>query len=67
MADHGMNDYGLMSLTPETLAPFPCPTPSSVSISKNIEDEVLIAPFNDLETTSRIIEAYKDEIGCVIW
>jgi hypothetical protein len=49
-----MNDYGLMSLTPEELRPFPQPTPSSVSISKQIEAEVLIAPFNDLETTRYI-------------
>ena len=63
---HGMNDYGLMSLTPDVLRPFPTPTPSSLSISKQIQSEVLIAPFNDLETTSRIIEAHKHELGAVI-
>jgi glutamate-1-semialdehyde aminotransferase len=56
-AYHGMNDYGLMSLLPEEpLRPFPQPSPSSVSISKQLEAEVLIAPFNDLETTAQVGE-----------
>ena len=63
---HGHNDYGLMSLTPDALKPFPTPHPGSVGISKLIESEVLVAPFNDIETTTRIIEAHKDELGAVL-
>eukprot|EP01050_Picozoa_sp_SAG11_P017455 SAG11_NODE_2521_length_3261_cov_1.530993_6_plen_69_part_00 len=54
-----MNDYGLMSLTPEELRPFPKPTPSSLSIPKSLEAEVLIAPFNDIgERTDRVPRKY---------
>ena len=63
---HGMNDYALMSMAPSNPAPFPQPVPDSAGIPKSIQDEVLIAPFNDIETTTAIIERHHDEIGGVI-
>ncbi len=65
-AYHGAHDVGVMSLFPQHLHPFPRPEPTSAGVSQRIEEEVLIAPFNDLETTRRIIDAYGDEIACVI-
>ena len=63
---HGMNEYALMSLSPSKLIDFPRPEPDSAGIPRSIQDEVLVAPFNDLETTSAIIDKYHDEIGGVI-
>ena len=63
---HGMNEYALMSLSPSKLIDFPRPEPDSAGIPRSIQDEVLVAPFNDLETTTAIIEKYHDEIGGVI-
>ena len=64
---HGSNDYALMSVTPgERGGNFPHPVPNSAGIPKAIEDLVLIAPFNDVETTSQIIEQHHDELACVI-
>jgi glutamate-1-semialdehyde 2,1-aminomutase len=63
---HGMNDYALMSMAPANPAPFPQAVPDSAGIPKAIQAEMLIAPFNDLETTTAIIDRHHDEIGGVI-
>lgn len=63
---HGMHDYSLMSLAPKVLADFPQPTPGSAGIPRAIADTVLIAPFNDLETTTSIIEKHRDKLAGVI-
>ena len=63
---HGMNDYALMSMGPSAPAEFPRPVPDSAGIPRSVQDEVLIAPFNDLETTRRIVEENHDELGGVI-
>jgi len=65
-AYHGAHDVGVISLFPQKLFPFPNPEPTSAGISKKVEEEVLIAPYNDLKTTEKIIDQYGDEIACVI-
>ena len=54
---HGMNDYALMSMSPSKLLDFPTAEPDSAGIPKSIQENMLIAPFNDLEKTAAIIEA----------
>ena len=63
---HGMHDYALMSMSPANPHDFPRPTPDSAGIPRSVEDEVLIAPFNDLEAATALIEARHDELGAVI-
>ena len=63
---HGMNDYALMSMAPAEPADFPNPVPDSGGIPASIRNDMLIAPFNDIETTSAIIERYHDELAAVI-
>ena len=63
---HGMNDYALMSMWPAEPLDFPLPTPDSTGIPRSVQDEVLIAPFNDIETTSHIIERYHSQLAGVI-
>ena len=63
---HGTSDYALMSVTPSTAEEFPLAVPNSGGIPRAIQELMLIAPFNDLETTSSIIEAHHDELAAVI-
>ena len=63
---HGMNDYALMSVFSVNPEGYPHPSPDSAGIPRSIQDEVLIAPFNDLDTTREIVEQYHDEIGGII-
>ena len=63
---HGMNDYALMSMSPANPAPYPEAVPDSAGIPRAVRDQVLIAPFNDIETTSAIVERHHDDIAGVI-
>ena len=63
---HGMNDYALMSMGPSNPPDFPAAVPDSAGIPASVAGEMLIAPFNDIETTSAIVERYHDEIAGVI-
>jgi len=65
-AFHGTSDYALMSVTPSVAEEFPQAIPSSGGIPKVVQDLMLIAPFNDLDTTSAIIEAHREELAAVI-
>jgi len=63
---HGAHDYGVMSLFPQRLVDFPHAQPTSAGISQALSQEVLIAPFNDLETTTHIIDRHRSQLGGVI-
>jgi len=65
-AYHGAHDIGVTSLFPQKLFPFPTPEPTSAGISQKVQEEILVAPYNDLETTERIIDQFCNEIACVI-
>ena len=63
---HGMSDYGLMSLAPKRLANFPEAVPDSAGIPKSVRDEVVVAPFNDLEAVKSLVAQHKDELAAII-
>jgi len=63
---HGMSDYSLMSLAPKRSANFPAAVPDSAGIPRSLRDEMLIAPYNNIEAVAGIIREHKDEIAAVI-
>jgi glutamate-1-semialdehyde 2,1-aminomutase len=63
---HGMNDYALMSMAPTQPLDFPSATPDSAGIPESVRSEMLIAPFNDIETTFAIIERHHGVLAGVI-
>ncbi len=63
---HGMSDWSLMSLAPKMPGNFPQAVPDSAGIPKSVTDEVIVAPFNDLDAAVALIEAHQDELGGVI-
>ncbi len=63
---HGSHDYASQSVVPSWLPDFPEPVAGSAGIPKVIQETMLVAPFNDLETTSEIISKHHDELACVI-
>ncbi|MCE5333321.1 MAG: aspartate aminotransferase family protein [Desulfobacteraceae bacterium] len=65
-AYHGANEFGSISLFPKTLVDFPTANPTSAGVTRSTCNEVLIAPYNDIETTGRIIAEHADEIAGVI-
>ena len=63
---HGMSDYGLMSLWPSRPGNFPQAAPDSAGIPRSVADDVLVCPYNDLQTAQNLIREYHDELGGVI-
>ena len=63
---HGTSDYALMSTFPRSLRDYPQAEASSGGIPRAIEDLVLIAPFNDSEATTAIIEKHHQKLAAVI-
>ena len=66
-AYHGMNDYALMSNQWTMGSPaYPNAVPNSHGIPRALYDQVLVAPYNDLDTAASIIAAHHEELAGVI-
>jgi glutamate-1-semialdehyde 2,1-aminomutase len=63
---HGMSDYSLMSLAPERPGNFPQPIPDSAGIPRSLRDEILVAPFNDLEVVASLVREHRDDLAGII-
>jgi glutamate-1-semialdehyde 2,1-aminomutase len=63
---HGMSDFSLMSLAPKRPGNFPFPVPDSAGIPRAIQDTMLVAPFNNLETVESLIREHQDDLAGVI-
>ncbi len=66
-AYHGMHDDALMSTQwLQAPATFPTAVPGSAGIPARAAADVLVAPFNDVATTTAIIERHHDALAAVI-
>lgn len=65
-AYHGSNDVGVTSLFPSGKAIFPHPEPTSAGVESAATSNVLIAPFNDLQTVADIIRRHRDDLAGII-
>jgi glutamate-1-semialdehyde 2,1-aminomutase len=63
---HGSHDYAMMNTEGQGPAEYPRAVRGSSGIPQSLENEVLIAPFNNLERTTAIIEQHHNELGAVI-
>ena len=63
---HGNHDYAVMSTEGQAASDGPYGVRGSSGIPACLEQEVLIAPFNELERAAAIIESHHDELGAVI-
>jgi glutamate-1-semialdehyde 2,1-aminomutase len=63
---HGMSDYGLMSLWPSGPPDFPHAEPDSAGIPGAVRQLMLVAPFNDLDTTGKLLAEHGDELAAII-
>jgi len=63
---HGSHDYSMMSSAPRSPKAFPAPVPDSSGIPRVLEDQVLVAPYNDLATVEGIVATHADELAAVI-
>lgn len=62
---HGMSAEAQMSLAPAQQVNFPTAVPDSAGIPQGVADEMLIAPFNDLDAVASLL-AEHDDIAAII-
>ena len=65
-AYHGAHDVGVTSMFPTGTRDFPLAEPSSDGLTAHEEGRVLVAPFNDAETTVDLIREHADRLAAVI-
>lgn len=63
---HGMSDAALTGLGPQPAGNTPRAVPISAGIPEGVSDDVLIAPFNDIDTAASLIREYADELAGVL-
>jgi glutamate-1-semialdehyde 2,1-aminomutase len=64
-AYHGQHPIGIASMVGDSLPPHPEVDPAGASDPAMTRD-VLVAPYNDLDTTAQIIEAHAESLAGVI-
>lgn len=63
---HGMSAEGQMSLSPTRMMNFPVAVPDSAGIPDTVRDEMLVAPYNDIDFFRSLMAERGDEIAAVI-
>ncbi|MEQ9695563.1 aminotransferase class III-fold pyridoxal phosphate-dependent enzyme [Shimia sp. SDUM112013] len=62
---HGMSAEAQMSLAPEKRVNFPQAVPDSAGIPQGVAEQMLIAPFNDLDAVQALLSEH-DDIAAII-
>jgi glutamate-1-semialdehyde 2,1-aminomutase len=65
-AYHGHHDYALHGLNPPHGANYPVARPDSAGIPGEVSSTMLVAPYNDLETTTQLIEPVAERLAAII-
>lgn len=63
---HGIHDVGMLSAAPSDPPPLPEPLPDCDGVPAAARHDVLVAPFNNAEATTELIEQHSTELAAVI-
>ena len=63
---HGMSAEAQMSLAPAREVNFPTPVPDSAGIPQGVADEMLIAPFNDLDAVASLMAEHEGIAAIIV-
>ena len=63
---HGMSAEAQMSLAPTRRVNFPTAVPDSAGIPQGVADEMLIAPFNDLDAVASLLDEHDDVAAIIV-
>jgi glutamate-1-semialdehyde 2,1-aminomutase len=63
---HGVHDYAILSVWPGAPYSSTEPVVESAGVPRGASESVLMAPFNDVETTTAVIEANHRDLAAVI-
>ena len=65
-AYHGHHDYSLHGLKPARGVNYPVAQPDSAGIPHAVSETILIAPYNDIETTRQLVASVGDRVAAII-
>ena len=63
---HGMSAEAQMSLAPEKEVNFPQAVPDSAGIPTSVVDDILVAPFNDLQAAEMLVDEFNDIAAIIV-
>lgn len=63
---HGMSAEAQMSLAPSRVANFPQAIPDSAGIPKAVAEDVLVAPFNDIDYMRSLLDEYEGQVAAIM-
>lgn len=63
---HGTSDSTLMGFAPKRLSNFPQPVPDSAGIPQGVRDDILVAPYNDIDTFAGMLREHGDALAGVL-
>ncbi|MBO9397069.1 aminotransferase class III-fold pyridoxal phosphate-dependent enzyme [Shimia sp. R9_2] len=63
---HGMSAEAQMSLAPSKRVNFPQAVPDSAGIPQGVADQMLIAPFNDLDAVAALLSEHADIAAIIV-
>ena len=63
---HGMSAEAQMSLAPSRQVNFPQAVPDSAGIPQSVADEMLIAPFNDIDMVRSLLDEHGRDVAAII-
>jgi glutamate-1-semialdehyde 2,1-aminomutase len=63
---HGGNDYATMSTAPPHTSEYPHGIPDSSGIPPQVQEQVLISEFNNLDLTRELVHQHSDDLACII-
>jgi glutamate-1-semialdehyde 2,1-aminomutase len=63
---HGMSAEALMSLAPTELVNFPTAVPDSAGIPDSVKEQMVIAPFNDPDALTALLDEHGSDIAGLI-
>ncbi|WP_024277737.1 aminotransferase class III-fold pyridoxal phosphate-dependent enzyme [Xanthobacter sp. 126] len=63
---HGMSDWALMSTWPDKPSNSGRPASDTAGVPEHLKDDMLVAPYNDLDAACTLIHQYRDELAGVI-
>ncbi len=63
---HGMSAEALMSLAPAQLVNFPQAVPDSAGIPASVAENMVIAPFNDIDAVRSLLDENEGDVAAII-
>lgn len=63
---HGMSSEAQMSLAPDRPGNFPAAVPDSAGIPDAVADQMLIAPYNDIDFARSLADEHAGEVAAII-